>query len=149
MAVVLRILRSAQLIENRLDAVASQHGLSHKGDLDVLTALRRVGAPNEQNPSTLARGVQLTTGGMTNRLDRLEGAGLVNRRPDPEDRRGVLVELTEDGKRLVDRALDEVLAEQERLLASLPHQSRSAMADQLEQLLMSLGDRAEELPPDD
>lgn len=143
MQVVNRLLRAGQLLQTRLDAVAASYGLSHKGDLDVLTALRRIGSPYEQTPSRLARGVQLTTGGMTNRLDRLEQAGFVSRRPDPTDRRGVLVGLTEEGKSVVDKAFEEALAEQERILQAVPARERTVLAGALQDLLVSLGDRLE------
>ena len=143
MEVVNRLLRAGQLLQARLDAVAAAYGLSHKGDLDVLTALRRMGPPYEQTPSQLARGVQLTTGGMTNRLDRLESAALVARRPDPADRRGVLVGLTDEGKQIMDDAFEAALAEQERVLAALAPDDRAALAGMLERLLVSLGDYAE------
>jgi DNA-binding MarR family transcriptional regulator len=143
MGVVNRLLRAGQLLQTRLDGVAAVYGLSHKGDLDVLTALRRMGPPYEQTPSRLARGVQLTTGGMTNRLDRLESAGLVARRPDPADRRGVLVGLTDEGRQVMDAAFEAALAEQERILAQLAPGDRTALAGMLERLLVSLGDHAE------
>jgi DNA-binding MarR family transcriptional regulator len=144
MEVVGRLLRVGQILQHRLDAVAARYGLSHKGDLDVLTALRRMGPPYEQTPSRLAKGVQLTTGGMTNRLDRLEAANLVARRPDPSDRRGVLVYLTDDGQRVVDNALEAIVAEQEALIGTLSARERATIAGMLGQLLTSLGDRGEE-----
>lgn len=140
MEVTNRILRTAQLLQARLDEIASDHGLSHKGDLDVLTALRRSGRPFEASPSTLARAVQLTTGGMTLRLDRLERSGLIVRSPDPSDRRGVLVRLTPDGQRLVEGALAKALAEQERILAALTSGDQASIAGILGRLLISLGD---------
>ncbi len=147
MEVVSRLLRAGQLLQARLDAVVAAHGLSHKGDLDVLTALRRIGPPYQQTPSRLARGVQLTTGGMTNRLDRLERAGLVERRPDPADRRGILVRLTAQGQQVMDAALEAALAEQQRLLTAMPGADRAALAGILEQLLVGLGDRADDAVP--
>ena len=143
MGVVNRVLRTGQLVQARLDVVAASHGLGRKGDLDVLSALRRNGRPYEQTPSWLARAVQLTTGGMTNRLDRLEVAGLVERRPDPADRRGVLVRLTDAGVELVDEAFAAALAEQRRMLADLDDRDRATLAELLERLLVSLGDVAE------
>lgn len=73
---------------------------------DVLASLRRQGRPYAMSPTELARLSHLTTGAMTNRLDRLERRELVERRPHPDDRRGLQVQLTRTGKRLVDRALD-------------------------------------------
>ena len=143
MEVVNRLLRTGQILEHRMDRVAEEHGLSHKGDLDVLTALRRIGPPYELPPSRLARAVRMTSGGMTNRLDRLETADMVSRRPDPSDRRGVLVGLTEKGAATVVAALDAMLSEQTRLLDPLDDRQRSKLAETLEQLLVALGDQAE------
>jgi DNA-binding MarR family transcriptional regulator len=131
-------------LQSRLDTVAAAHGLSHKGDLDVLTALRRSGTPYELSPSRLARAVQLTTGGMTVRLDRLEERGLVSRRPDPTDRRGVLVRLSDEGRRVVDEALNDVLSEDINILLPFSADQRRELAGLLEHLLVSLGDRREE-----
>jgi len=143
MEVINRLLRASQILQNRLDSVATVHGLSHKGDLDVLTALRRSGPSYELSPTSLARGAQLTSGGMTSRLDRLEAQGLVSRRPDPTDRRGVLVGLTEDGRRTADAAFDDLLAVEDGMLLALSETQRQILATELEQLLFSLGDRSE------
>ena len=139
-----RLLRAGQLVQARIDEVVGGFGLSHKGDLDVLTALRRSGEPYEQTPSRLARGLQLTTGGMTNRLDRLEHAELILRGPDPSDRRGVLVRLTEHGKRVVDEALDSAIEVQDSVLGCLSKGQRTTLSGILEELLIDLGDVAPE-----
>lgn len=144
MEVVNRVLRAGQMVQGRLDAVATGHGLSHKGDLDVLTALRRSGPPYELSPSRLARDVQLTTGGMTIRLDRLEARGLVARRPDPSDRRGILVRLTDVGTGIVDAALQDILTEDGRILLSLSAEQRDQLARLLEHLLIGMGDQRTE-----
>ena len=140
MEVTGRLLRAARIIEPKLDAAAATVGLSHKGDLDVLAALRRIGPPHERTPSWLATSVQLTTGGMTNRLDRLERAGLVERRPDPSDRRGVLVRLTDKGKLIADDAFELVLTAQAKILAEMSTDARQTLAKSLESLLLILGD---------
>ncbi len=77
---------------------------------------------------------------MTNRIDRLENAGLVSRRPDPQDRRGTLVRLTAKGKALVDAATSGHVANEERLLAVLSEREQLQLADLLRKLLLSLGD---------
>lgn len=140
MRVTGRLLRAARIIEPKLDAAAATVGLSHKGDLDVLAALRRIGPPHERTPSWLATSVQLTTGGMTNRLDRLAQAGLVERRPDPSDRRGVLVRLTSKGKLKADEAFELVLAAQATIMEGMPIDARQNLARTLESLLLILGD---------
>ena len=140
MEVVTRILRAGHLLQKRLDVVAGGYGLSHKGDLDALAALRRSGKPYELTPTQLARLLQLTSGGMTNRLDRLEELGLVARRPDPSDRRGTLVGLTDAALQLVEEAFASSLQTQSAVLDEISKRDRAELGRILEQLLVSLGD---------
>lgn len=140
MEVIARLLRASKIIEARLDAVASAIGMNHKGDLDVLTTLRRIGPPHQQTPTLLAHNVQLTTGGMTSRLDRLERAGLVVRSPDPSDRRGILVSLTDAGFDKADKAFELLVDAQNSLLGALTANQRQESAKILECLMVSLGD---------
>ena len=140
-AVVSRILRAAQLIQLRLDAlIGAEVALSHKGDLDTLTALRRAGSGRSLSPTTLAQVGQLTSGGMTNRLDRLEASGLIAREAHPEDRRSVLVSLTPAGERVADETFAVSLAAQAALLAPLSARERGDLAAILHDLLIALGD---------
>src|ERR671931_325075 len=103
MTLVPRVMRLAHLYDGEMARVSRSFGLK-PGWLDVLPALRRIGPPHRRSAPELARGVLLSSGEMTNRLDRMEEAGLVRRRPDPADRRGVLVELTAQGRRVIDTA---------------------------------------------
>ena len=96
--IVVRVIRASHLLQDRLDRIAEAYGLSHTGDLDVLTDLDRAGPPHQRTPSELAEALLLTTGGMTVRLNRLQRAGLIERLPNPRDGRGVLVRLTPIGK---------------------------------------------------
>ena len=137
--VVARILRAAQVIQNRLDAVVANDDLSHKGDLDTLTALRR-SESGRLKPSALAQMLQMTSGGMTNRLDRLEKAGLVAREPDPSDRRAVNVVISEAGRALADQVFADSVAAQEEIVSSLTAEERTALAGHLRTLLISLDD---------
>ncbi len=101
----------------------SSHGVE-SWEFDVLAALRRAGAPYELSPGRLLRETLVTSGTMTNRVDRLVGRGLVQRFPDPADRRGVLVRLTPEGKATVDGAFEALLDAERDLLADLsdrPH----------------------------
>jgi DNA-binding MarR family transcriptional regulator len=132
-----RLFRLVQLADAALGQELRRHGLQH-GWFDVLAALRRAGAPYELNPTELIRATLLSSGGLTKRVDRLEEAGLVARRPDPKDRRGTLVRLTRRGKRIVDRALEAHLANEERLLSSLSAADRHSLDDLLRKLLVSL-----------
>lgn len=114
--IVDRILGIARRLQKLLDETLAGHGLSH-GEWKVLSSLRWAGAPYRRSAGELARIAELSSGAMTNRLDRLEQAGFVRRLPDPGDRRGVLVELTTGGRRHWEKAIG-TQAEKEALLAS-------------------------------
>jgi DNA-binding MarR family transcriptional regulator len=101
----------------------------------VLAALRRAGEPYELSPGRLLRETLVTSGTMTNRVDRLTARGLVERLPDPHDRRGVLVRLTVEGKAAVDGAFEALLAAEADLLAELPDEQRTQLAGLLRSLL--------------
>lgn len=100
MAVVVRIIRVAALLQERLAELVEPHGLA-VWEFDVLATLRRNG-PDGLPPKRLLREMLLSSGAMTNRIDRLEEAGLVERTPDPTDRRGTIVQLTHEGAARVD-----------------------------------------------
>ena len=110
------------------------------GWFDLLATLRRAGRPYELNPTQLMRATMLSSGGTTKRLDRLTEAGLVERRPDPSDRRGVLVRLTPKGKTVIDKAVEAHVTNEERLLRSLGPADRRALDDLLRRLLADLED---------
>lgn len=135
MEVIGRITRLSALIQRELERVFAHHGLAG-GDFDVLATLRRSGAL--LTPGELSRSTMVTTGGMTKRLDRLEGLGLIRREPDPRDRRGRLIALTDDGRALIDRAVEAHLQNEERLLADLPAAKRERLAALLRELLAAL-----------
>lgn len=116
--------------------VFATYGISF-GEYAVLVALRRAGPPFRMNPTTLFNAVILSSGAMTNRLDRLESMGLVERLPDPNDRRGRLVALTDRGRELVDAAVVDHLANEERLLEALDADEREQLAGLLRKLLLS------------
>jgi DNA-binding MarR family transcriptional regulator len=132
-----RLFRAAHLADAELAGMLAHHNLQ-RGWFDVLAALRRAGAPYELNPTQLMRATLLSSGGMTKRLDRLVDAGLVERRPDPADRRGTLVGLTRRGKATVDHALEDHVSNEERLLRSLAPADRRALDDLLRKLLLDL-----------
>jgi DNA-binding MarR family transcriptional regulator len=134
MATFTRLWRAARLADERLAEVFSAHGLE-AGWFDVLATLRRAGAPHRVSAGALARGLVMSTGGMTKRLDRLQAAGLVVRSPDPDDRRGVLVSLTERGLEVVDRAVEDHLANEARLLEALGDRERRALDGALSKLV--------------
>ena len=104
----------------------------------MLATLRRSGAPYQLSPTELFRSMMVTSGTMTNRIDRLTEKDLVRRIPDPEDRRGILVELTEQGRKLIDSALASHVSNEERLLQSLSPEEQSTLAALLGKWLSSL-----------
>jgi len=134
--VLQRITRLSLLQDVSFARVFEGHGLTW-GEYLVLAALRRAGPPYRMNPTALYGSVILSSGGMTKRLDRLERAGLVERLPDPTDRRGRLVALTDRGLELVDAAVVDHLANEEALLAALSTSERRDLSDLLRKLLAS------------
>jgi DNA-binding MarR family transcriptional regulator len=131
-----RITRVGLLQGTSFARVFAPYGVSF-GEYLVLAALRRSGPPYRMSPTRLFNSVILSSGAMTNRLDRLEEMGLVARLPDPTDRRGRLVELTERGRELVDNAAVDHLANEERLLTALDADERDQLAALLRKLLLS------------
>jgi DNA-binding MarR family transcriptional regulator len=137
LALLGRLFRAARLADAELSARIGAHELQ-PGWFDLLAALRRSGPPYELNPGELMRTTLLSSGGMTKRIDRLAAAGLVERLPDPADRRGTLVRLTRRGEALIDEALQTHLANEEALLAELTAPERRRLDDLLQKLLLSL-----------
>lgn len=105
-------------------------------EFDVLSALRRQGAPYQLSPGKLLKETLVTSGTMTNRIDRLVKKGLVERLPLPGDRRGVLVRLRTAGQQRVDAALSDLLAREEEILAALGDESQGELAELLRQVLV-------------
>jgi len=102
--VTARLARIGPLLARRQEAVFERFGLS-RGEVGMLSALRTAGPPHRLSPTRLGQGLMLSSAGVTSRLDRLERRGFVERLPDPEDRRGVIVELTDAGLEVVDAAV--------------------------------------------
>ena len=116
--VLSRVTRLARHLDRARSAAFAAHGLEN-WEFDVLAALRRSGPPYELSPGQLVTDTLVTSGTMTNRIDRLAARDLVRRRPDPDDGRGVLVHLTDTGRTLVDTALADLLDRERSLLAVL------------------------------
>ena len=132
--VLSRVSRLARHLDRaRRDAFAA-HDLQ-MWEFDVLSALRRQGPPYQLSPGSLLRATLVTSGTMTNRIDRLAQAGLVSRHPDPVDKRGVLVQLTGEGRATVDAALSDLLARERSLLARLDLGQQNELAALLRMLL--------------
>jgi len=132
-----RLFRAVHLSEAQLAAGLSAFDLQ-PGWFDLLAALRRAGKPYELKPTELSRATMLSSAGMTKRLDRMAGAGLVKRHPDPIDRRGTLVRLTARGRRTIDAALPVHVTNEARLLAGLTRQDRRSLDTVLRKLLADL-----------
>lgn len=129
-----RIARLARHLDRARRAAFAEYDLE-TWEFDVLSALRRAGAPYELSPGQLLRTALVTSGTMTNRIDRLVTAGLVERRSDPMDRRGVLVRLTEPGRARTDAALGGLVRRERELLHALDDTGRDELASQLRMLL--------------
>jgi DNA-binding MarR family transcriptional regulator len=142
MAVIGRLSRLSRLISAELHRTFSVHGLD-PASFDVLATLRRSEPPHRLTPAELMRASMITSGAVTQRLDRLETRGLVTRARSESDGRSVSVALTDDGRALIDNALPDHVATEDRLLSALTGAERDALADTLRTLLESLGDTAE------
>ena len=134
--VLQRISRVYVLQSASFAAIFERYGITF-GDFEVLAALLRSGVPYQMSPTRLGDAIVLSSGAMTNRIDRVEALGLVERLPDPSDRRGTLVALTREGLKTVDAAVVEHLANEERLLGTLSATEREAIAGLLRKLLLS------------
>lgn len=135
MAVLSRLWRFARQADARVEQGFSEHGLQ-PGWFDVLASLRRAGKPYELTPTQLLETAMVSSGGMTKRLDRLAEAGLIERHPDPDDRRGVRIRLTRAGLQAVNRAIEAHVEREHELLAALTSRER----EQLDRLLRKLLD---------
>lgn len=125
-----RVSRLARHLDLARRSAFSRHQLE-VWEFDVLSALRRAGEPYQLSPGTLVAQTLVTSGTMTNRIDRLAERGLVERLPAPADRRGVLVHLTPEGRARVDAAMEDLLRVEGDLLAGLDEADRAALADLL------------------
>lgn len=137
MGVFGRLGRLWQLLAPAVEEVFTRHGL-RTGEFDVLAALRRSGPPYTLIPSAIADQLMMSRAGMTNRLDRLESAGLVMRRLDPADRRSFQIALTARGHEVVDAALTDHAANLARLVSPLSASERAGLDEMLRTLLRGL-----------
>jgi DNA-binding MarR family transcriptional regulator len=137
MAEVARVLHVARLIGERLAAMAAEHGLQ-VGEADVLFTLFRAGPPHRLSPTQLAESTLVATGTMTSRLDKLEARGLVRRIPNPEDRRSLSVELSGEGRELVDGLVAEHVENEAQMLSTLSDREREQLTRLTRKLLTHL-----------
>jgi DNA-binding MarR family transcriptional regulator len=139
--VLSRVSRLAAVLDDRRANAFVEHGLQAY-EFDVLSVLRRSGAPFELTAGELAARTHVTSGTMTSRLDRLTVRGFVSRRPDAADGRLVRVRLTAEGRRHVDEAFAALLAGERELLHVLDQGSRDGLAGALRTLLLATDDAA-------
>lgn len=132
-----RIIRLASLFQQAYGDTFTPLGLN-EGDYGILAPLRRAGAPYTLTPTELAKHRMISSGGMTAALDRLERKGLLERLPNPADRRGSLVRLTENGLEVINRAMSEHVLTEARLVAGLKPAEQDALRLLLRKLLRSL-----------
>ncbi len=135
MHVLSRVTRLARHLDLARREAFAAHDLE-AGEFDVLAALRRAGKPYELTPSQLIAANLVTSGTMTNRIDRPEQKNLVTRKPDPNDGRGVLVKLTTAGQNAVDAALTDLLERERILLAGISKSERNQLADVLREIVL-------------
>ena len=145
MGVIGRISRISRHIDQLLQKNYSKFGLNG-GEFDVLATLRRSGYPYQLTPTQLFNSLMLSSGAMTNRLDRLEDVGLIKRAPNPEDRRGILVRLTKQGLELIDRAYEAHIANELEMVASLTETERETLMDLLRKMLLAFEDKTQDEP---
>jgi len=140
MGVVSRVLMLSHHLERSVNQVLAVYGLE-LWQLDVLATLRRVGPPFALSAGRLTRSVFLSSGAMTHRIDRLEQSGWVVRQPDPHDRRGVLISLTDKGRKLVDEAIGARFTEADESVRSLSPSDLKTLTDLLRTLLAPMVER--------
>jgi DNA-binding MarR family transcriptional regulator len=139
-AIVGRLLRLRDVIHDEMLHDLAAVDLNYSG-FHLLVALRRSGPPFRLSPSDIReRYFPMTSGGMVGAIDRLERRGLVRRLPHPSDRRGVLVELTQDGLEVIDSALARYRAMQRRYTDAITPEEQSILVDLLHRLLLVAGD---------
>ena len=135
--VVGRVIVIAQYLERSVNSALEPLGLT-LGQFDILATLRRQGPKGRMTPKLLMKNVMLSSGGMTNRLDRLEEAGWIKREADPDDRRGVVVGLTEKGLQLIDLATAARFEEARNSLPPLGDKEMDDLISSLRQWLIQL-----------
>lgn len=138
MVVLGRLAEVAQRVaRDGINPFMAEHGLQF-GEFDVLATLRRAGPPYALSPTFLYEATMVTSGAMTGRIDRLERAGYVERRPDPADRRGALVALTPRGFTLIDQMMAPHVENERRILSALTHEEQNNLSELLLKLLIGL-----------
>lgn len=128
---------AARVIQDHMNPLLAEAGLQ-VGEFDVLTPLRRSGEPYTLSPTQLYEAALISSGGMTARLDRLERAGLVERRPDPNDRRGKQIALTQKGLVVIEDMIGRMVAMETQMLSVLTPTEQTKLNALLKKLLTGL-----------
>ena len=134
MLLIGRLKRAAALIARELEKVYGEYGLT-EGSFDVLATLRRSGAPYTLTPTELFSALMVTSGTMTTRLKNLENQGLIDRLPNPDDARSMLVRLTDKGKELIEQAVFPHVENEKRLMEKLDLKTKTSLQYGLEKWL--------------
>ena len=137
MGIIGRMTRLAKLLKSEIGKTFAQFGLN-PGEFDVLATLRRSGEPYQLSPTELYNSMMVSSGTMTNRIDGLEKRGLVKRMPDPSDRRGTIIQLTDKGFELIEQTVTAHVANEHRILAALEPSELEAFTVLMRKLLISL-----------
>ncbi|MEM1254532.1 MAG: MarR family transcriptional regulator [Cyanobacteria bacterium P01_H01_bin.21] len=137
LAVVGRVLQLAQLLEKHRETVLADFGLT-VWSFDMLATLRRQGPPYQLKPTALYKWLMLSSGAMTNRIDRLEKDGLVTRLRDPDDRRSVIVRLSDTGVERIDAAMPVLFERENQFLADLSQTETATFIELLRQFLTTV-----------
>ena len=137
MGVIGRVARLYKYFQKSLADVFAEYGLN-PGEFDVLATLRRSGEPYQLTPTELYNSMMVSSGTMTNRIDKLEKMGLVERLADERDRRGTLISLTDKGFELIEQAVNAHVENGHRLLSALERKELDDLARLMRQLLVSL-----------
>ena len=148
--IVERIQSLGKAFDRSLDDTLAEFGID-RHTFHVLGKLRQVGPPYQRSAGQLATRMRLSSGAMTNRLDRMEAAGLIRRLPDPFDRRGTLVEPTQAGHDIWDRTVGTQAQREARISSVLDEPERAELHRLLRRLMRAFPDKghAPEPPPDD
>jgi DNA-binding MarR family transcriptional regulator len=144
MGVVGRVWRVSQILRRRMEEVFAGYDL-RGGGFDVMAALRRAGPPYKLTPTALYNSLMVSSGAMTNRLDRLSAAGLIERIPDTRDRRSILVGLTPKGRKLIDRAVVTSTEVEREMLAALTPSEQKLVAGLLRKWLLAHEDHSSQI----
>jgi DNA-binding MarR family transcriptional regulator len=134
MGLIGRIMRISRHLSREMEKTFAAHGING-ASFDVLATLRRSGAPYALSPGDLMATMMVTSGTVTNRIDQLEKAGLVERAHNPEDGRSVIISLTGKGLAVVDAVVTAHVATQARLMSGLSERDRAALTSLLRRYL--------------